>query len=308
MTTEESSLTSSSKPPLQAPLYVLIFGITFGTTISLAKLGAQHGLSPMALVFWQMLGAGLLLALTASLKGQRPRLAPRHLRYYVIAGILGNAFPTTLSFMAASKIGAGLAGLAYPLSPVATFALAVLFGMDRAAPKKIFGLMLGFIGALIIIVTPLLLGNTDALDAAPPLWVALAFTVPLFLACGNVYRSRDWPPGTGSLPLAAGMLLATALMLLPVVYFTDNLYVPDLSGSSANKILLVSILLSFIGFIAYFELQRIAGPVYFSQISYFITLTTMAFGFFLFGESLQWYVWGAVALIFCGLYMVSKSK
>ncbi|WP_284223839.1 EamA family transporter, partial [Brevundimonas denitrificans] len=70
----------------------------------------------------------------------------------------------------------------------------------------------------------------------------------------------------------------------------------------------VSILLSFIGFIAYFELQRIAGPVYFSQISYFITLTTMAFGFFLFGESLQWYVWGAVALIFCGLYMVSKSK
>lgn len=293
---------------LQAPIYVVTFGVIFGVTISMAKLGAQQGLSPMALVFWQMLGAGVLLAITATVKGQRPKLIPRHLRYYVIAGILGNAFPTTLTFLAASKIGTGLAGLVYPLSPVFTYAFAVLFGMDKPHRWKITGLGLGLVGAMIIIVSPLIFGNGEHYADISIFWLAIVFTVPIFLACGNIYRSRDWPPNTGSLPLAAGMLIATALMLLPVLILTGNFKAPDLSGSSIDWIILANTVLSYVDFIVYFELQRIAGPVYFSQVSYFITITTMAIGVILFNEVLDYSVWVAVIFIFTGLYLVSKAR
>lgn len=291
-----------------APFYVVAFGLTFGTSIAMAKLGAQHNLSPVSLVFWQMLGAGILLGITATLKGQPPKLIPRHIRYYVIAGILGNAIPTTLSFVAASKIGAGLTGLVYPLSPIFTYAFAVLFKMDKPRKIKIAGLAIGLFGAMIIIVSPLISQGSDAYDHISIPWLATTFTVPIFLACGNIYRSRDWPPNTGSLPLAAGMLVTTSLLLIPVLIFTDTFRLPDFSGSPADWVILTNTVLTFIGFIMYFELQRIAGPVYFSQISYFITITTMAIGVFLFGEVLDWSVWIAVGFVFGGLYLVNKSR
>ncbi|MEH6404562.1 MAG: DMT family transporter [Sneathiella sp.] len=298
----------SKKPPFQAPLYVVIFGLTFGTTIGLAKLGAMEGLPPMSLVFWQMLGAGVFLGLVATLKGQRPTLKPSHLRYYIIAGILGNAVPTTIAFTASAKIGASLTGLVYPLSTVFTYTLAVLIGMDKVHPKKIAGLILGLLGAVTIIATPLLSGGTDAIDDASIFWLIAIFTIPVFLACGNIYRTKAWPPNTGSLPLASGMMISTAILLLPVLYVSNNFQAPDLNGSTVDWIILGSTCLSIVGFIAYFELQRIAGPVYFSQISYFITITTVAFGFFVFDETLTVTTWIAIGFIFAGLYMVSKAR
>lgn len=308
LTSKGKTPTSASRPPWYAPLYVIIFGMTFGTTIGLAKLGAMEGLPPMSLVFWQMLGAGVFLGFLATLKGQRPKLIPSHIRYYIFAGILGNAIPTTLAFTASAKIGAGLTGLVYPLSTVFTYTLAVIIGMDKPHAKKIAGLFLGLMGALTIIASPLLFGDKGDVDTKPTLWVFIVFTIPIFLACGNIYRTRAWPPKTGSLPLASGMMISTALLLLPVLYVTDSFQTPDFTGSSIDWIILGSTFLSIGGFIAYFELQRIAGPVYFSQISYFITITTVAFGYFVFGETLTLTVWIAVGFIFGGLYMVSKAR
>ncbi|MBL4740363.1 MAG: DMT family transporter [Sneathiella sp.] len=299
---------SAKKPPLQAPFYVVIFGITFGTTIGLAKLGAIEGLPPMSLVFWQMLGAGIFLGIVATLKGQRPKLLASHLRYYIIAGILGNAVPTTIAFTASAKIGTGITGLVYPLSTVFTYTLAVFFGMDTPQPKKIAGLVLGLVGALTIIGSPLLFVDTNVIGNASFFWLALIFTIPIFLACGNIYRTKAWPPNTGSLPLASGMMIATAILLLPALFASDSFQAPDFTGSTIDWIILGSTSLSIVGFIAYFELQRIAGPVYFSQISYFITITTVAFGIFVFDETLTLATWIAIGFIFGGLYMVSKSQ
>jgi len=306
--TSKNTQILASKPPLQAPLYVVIFGMTFGTTIGLAKLGSFEGFPPMSLVFWQMLGAGIFLGVVAILKGQRPKLIASHLRYYIIAGILGNAIPTTIAFTASAKIGTGMTGLVYPLSTVFTYTLAVLLGMDVPHPKKIAGLILGLVGALTIIGSPLLLEDTNIIDNTPFFWLALIFTIPLFLACGNIYRTRAWPPDTGSLPLASGMMISTAFLLLPVLILTDNFQAPDFTGSAVDWIIMGSTCLSIVGFIAYFELQRIAGPVYFSQISYFITITTVAFGFIVFGEILTFGVWIAIGFIFGGLYLVSNAQ
>lgn len=291
----------------QPPLYVIIFGILFGTTISMAKLASTYGISPISLVFWQMFGAGLLLALTAYLKGQPLRLKTRHLRYYFIAGLLGNALPTTLAFMAAVEIGTALTGLVYPLSPIVTYGLAILIGLDKRQNRKILGMLCGFVGAAIILLPPIFAAGLLGLDYLSPVWLSIAFSIPVLLGFGNIYRTADWPPDTGSLPLAAGMLLATSLLLFPILILIGDFQFPDLHFSAPTLVIGGNIVLSFIGFIFYFELQRISGPVYFSQISYFITITTMGFGYFFFKEPFEWYILSGAALIFGGLYLVSRS-
>lgn len=290
-----------------APFYVITFGTLYASVIALGKYGAQSGIAPEALVFWQMLVSGLMLLGLAAFKGQRMYLSPRYLRYYFIGGFCGNAFPTTLAFMAADKLGAAMAGLVFPLSPLFTYLFAVILKMDVPNRRKISGLSVGLIGAACIILPPLFVTDSLHLEGDSILWLGICLTIPVILAVGNVYRSRDWPEGSGSLPLAAGMLLATAIMMLPILLITDQFYVPDFSSDRPDWIFALSSLFSFIGFIAYFESQRISGPVYFSQVSYFIALWAIVLGIFVFKESLDWNIWIAAALIFFGLFLVSRS-
>jgi len=293
---------------IRPPLYILIFGVLFGTTISMAKVSAEHGISPLTLVFWQMFASGLLMALTAFLKGQPMRFEVRYLRYYFIAGIVGNAFPTTLAFMASAKIGAVLTGLVYPLSPIITYAFSLIIRIDQPKSNKILGMFLGLIGALFVVLPPFVSMSAAELASYPLTWVLLAFSIPIFLAFGNIYRSLDWPKGSASLPLAAGMLLATSVLLLPVLFVTGAPIIPQLSTNIQIAILVGNIMMSYVGFIFYFELQRIADPVYFSQVSYFITITTLFFGYLVFGESFEWYILPSIILIFTGLYLVSRTQ
>lgn len=291
-----------------SPGYVIAFGLLYGSVIALGKYGAQSGIAPAALVFWQMLVSGLMLLGLSVAKGQRAHLTPRYLRYYFIGGFCGNAFPTTLAFMAADKLGAAVAGIVFPLSPLFTYLFAVILKMDAPNKRKISGLSLGLIGAACIILPPVFVTDAIHFDADSTLWLGLCLSIPVVLAVGNIYRSRDWPEGSGSLPLAAGMLLSTAVMMLPILLITDQFYIPDFSTQRPDWIFALSSLLSFVGFIAYFESQRISGPVYFSQVSYFIALTTMVLGIFVFKESLDWNIWTAAALIFMGLFLVNKSS
>lgn len=296
------------QPHLRAPLYVLIFGVLFGTTISMAKVGADNGISPLSLVFWQMLAGGLLMALTAFLKGQPMKLEVQYLRYYFIAGILGNALPTTLAFMSSVNIGAAITGLVYPLSPIFTYAFSLVIRIDQPNSKKILGMLLGLIGALIVVLPPFLSTSTTNFDDFSLMWILLAFSIPIFLSFGNIYRSLKWPKGSASLPLAAGMLLATSILLLPALLITGAPIIPQLSSNIQIAILGGNIMMSYVGFIFYFELQRIADPVYFSQVSYFITITTLFFGYLVFGESFEWYILPSIILIFTGLYLVSRTQ
>ncbi len=292
----------------KAPLYVLIFGCLFGTTISLAKLGALHGLNPITLVFWQMLIGGVMLWITAIVRGSKVELDARHLRYYFIAGLLGNAIPTTLAFIASVKIGAALTGLVYPLSPLFTFAFSLIMRIDKAKPLKIIGMLSGMIGAAFIVLPPAFSSETSTEDQISLLWLGLAFLIPVFLGFGNIYRSMSWPKGTGVISLAAGMLISTSILLVPLLFVTDAKVWPDFNSNIVIAVFIGNIIISYVGFIFYFELQRIADPVYFSQISYFITITTMIFGVLLFSESIKWYVVPSIGLIFAGLYLVSKKQ
>lgn len=299
-----------SRAPLnaiKAPAYVVIFGSLFGASIGMAKLGSQHGIPPIWLVFWQMLIGGLMMTSTSLARGQVIKLNVVHLKYYFIAGILGNAVPTTLAFMASTKIGSALTGLVFPLSPVLTYAFSMIIRIDQAQKVKILGVALGLIGAALIVIPPAISanGSTNSVDV---LWLGIALLIPAFLGLGNIFRSVNWPKGSPSMPLAAGMLIATSVLLLPVMIATDTPIFISFTSEVAIAIFIGNIIMSYVGFIFYFELQRIADPVYFSQISYFITIASMLFGVLVFQESIAWYVFPSIGFIFAGLFLVSKSR
>lgn len=285
--------------------YPLLLLVATGTTLGLAppfaKLATAAGIPAIAFAFWQyLLGGSGLLAL-AMLTGARPPLGSLHLRYYAISGLITLALPNVLVFLAVARIGAGLPSIAYAFPAMLTYAIALGLRMEKLAWARAAGIGLGLVGILMI-VGP----RSGPVSEADLPWMLLAFIAPVSLAAGNIYRTRAWPKNAAPLALAAGTLLGAACWLLIACLAFDLFHMPFTAGGS-DWVLAAAGVFACLSFIPYFELQRVAGPVYLSQIGYVMAATSLGIGTVVFGERYGLLVWLAVAVIIAGILLVNRK-
>jgi drug/metabolite transporter (DMT)-like permease len=130
-------------------------------------------------------------------------------------------------------------------------------------------------------------------------WLLIALLIPLSLACGNVYRSLDWPRGAQGLWLAVGSNAAAALMLLLLAWGTspwsDAMRMAQLPWAMAAQVLAASLM-----FLLFFRLQEVGGPVTLSQIGTVAAAVGVGVGS-LMGERYPSVVWLGVVVISAGL-------
>jgi len=101
-------------------LIVLVTGVIWAATFSLAIIATQSGAHPIGLAFWQALGGALIMFLVCVAKRSWPgRSRTDWLRIIVIA-FLGTALPGTLYFYAAIKVPAGILALTIATVPMLT--------------------------------------------------------------------------------------------------------------------------------------------------------------------------------------------
>ena len=74
---------------------------------------------------------------------------------------------------------------------------------------------------------------------------------------------------------------------------------------TVDWVLCAHMLISGVAFFGLFELIRMAGPTYASQLTYVVTLTGMVVGIFVFDETHSVWVWAATALVLGGVGLVN---
>ena len=267
---------------MKALLLLLGAGVLGGTSILLAKLAVGAGLTPLSYLFWQCLGAGGVLLGISALRRDLPSMAPRYLRYYFVAGLVSLAVPMGVGYFMVPHIGAALAGIFTAMPPLMTYLLSMCVGLERARFGRMLGLMAGFVGVLF-----LYLPQLSAPDNTLLVYLLIAAIIPVSLAMGNVYRTADWPVGANPIPMAAGMMLASAVYCLGFEMMRDHLVIPSPDQGYIWGIIGVQIVVAALMYMCHFELQRVAGPVYLSQIGYIMALTTLIGGVALFNEALR---------------------
>jgi len=138
-------------------------------------------------------------------------------------------------------------------------------------------------------------------------WVLLALLAPASFSLVTVFAGKFRPPDAPSATLACGLLLGSAVLLVPVMFGTGQLYLfpgPSLSG---DLTLLYASLLSVLIFYVFLEMVRLAGPVFATQHNYIAVLAGFGWGALIFGEAHSVYIWGATALMFAGLTLHTLS-
>lgn len=287
----------------EAAFLLLGCGVLLGATLPLQKLAASAGVPPASWVFVATCGASLLLTLAALASGRA--LPARHLTYCAVAALVSFVVPNLLVFVVIPRIGAGLAGIMFALSPIVTLALSAALSRRRPDLAGTLGLLLGLAGALAIIAFR---GGAEAGSDAGPGWVLLALLIPLFLASGNIYRSAKWPAGADPLALSAGTNLTAAAMLAGAVLASGEgasglaavASVPLLIG---GQIVLIGAMLAL-----FFRLQQVGGPVYLSQIGYVAAAVGLVSGTLVLGERYPAATWLGALVVVAGVALVTWSQ
>jgi drug/metabolite transporter (DMT)-like permease len=283
---------------------LLVTGSLLGLTLPFGKLATVAGVPA---ILWSLVisaGAGSVLVCALLLKRQRLALTVPRLRYFVIAAAISYAIPNLLMFSAMPHLGAGYTGIMLTLSPVITLVLSLLLRVRSPNLMGITGIAFGFAGALTVALT-----RGEAGKPAELFWVLMGLLIPVSLACGNVYRTLDWPDATGPIELAVGSHLAAAAML------ALGMFVVGQDGSSSFGVLagvpllvLAQVASSSAMFAFFFRLQAVGGPVYLSQIGYIAAAIGLISGTLLLGERYQALTWVGAAVVVAGVVMTTRAQ
>jgi drug/metabolite transporter (DMT)-like permease len=292
----------SSKPEAASIGMLFAIGFAFGLTFIFNRLATTNGVPFVPYVLWQAVGGTMILLCACAVYGQMPALSPRYLKLYVVTGTINVSLPICVLSFVAPKVPAGILSLGLVLIPILIYCFALALGMDSFHWVRLAGILLGFGGVLLVLLPKTSLPSPDLTG-----WVLVGLLAPLCYALGAIFMARLAPPDSKSLPLACGLLSASAVTMFVVMlgsgtrwFFTGQFDKGELAviGAGINQAAI---------FVLMFEIIKREGPVFFSTSNYIATLLGVTFGILFFGDSHSWWVWAAMSLMFIGLYCVNVS-
>ncbi len=283
-------------------LLLLVTGVLLGASIPLGKLAGDAGLPPILWAFVISFGAAALLGVVSAARGELRVPDGRRLRYFLCTAAVSYTIPNLLLFNVIPKVGAGYAGIMFTLSPIITLLFSLMLGVRRPNRLGVAGIAVGFAGALLVALSRGGLGQP-----APLLWVVVALLIPVSLACGNIYRTLDWPQGAGPIELAVGSHAAAAVILFALAMIMSGGAWFNLLAAVPGLALLQMVAAAGM-FTVFFRLQAVGGPVYLSQIGYIAAAVGLLAGVIWFGERYPPTSWIGVALIIAGVAATTRAQ
>ena len=181
--------------------------------------------------------------------------------------------------------------------------MALLAGLEKFNWERIAGIFMALAGLMLIILPTSSLPSPDMMP-----WVLSTLITPLSFAFCSIYIARCRPADSDSLVLSAGMLIFSSAMLLPLVIMTDSFYLFHYPLTMPDWVVILEIVLSSIGYILFFQLIKVAGPVYYSLVDTIVVLTGLFWGRIIFDEHLNPWTLTAVFFIVMALLLVTRHQ
>jgi len=299
-----SALAARASAISTSPIALLgLCGFLFAARIMMSKMALDTGIQPFQLGVFGNLGAGLFLLPWLASARQKIPLEPEHLALYVVLGIVSFAVPTVLSYFVVERVGPAYTSIVYCLSPLLTMTFAAGIGMERMFLRRFIGIVLGFLGMIALVRQQIL-----QIDIGQPVWVAVGLAIPVCAAAGNIIRSAWWPKGTSALAFSCGASLSSGVMVaLMAPVFEAPLEWRFADAGILSWIVTLSVT-SALTQAMNFRLQKIAGPVVFSQIGYWGTGFGVLLAAILFGDVLTALSFAGLASIIGGGILANRRR
>lgn len=193
---------------------------------------------------------------------------------FAVVGACGSALPFTLLAWGGQHIDSGLSAVLNASTPLFTAGLAVPLLGERAQPKVVAGLLVGFAGVAVVAGVgsgSVDLGGTHGLAVLAPVAAGLCYGLTF---CWAARFLMDIPPVVA----AAGQVTAASVILLPVAVGTSVVHGVTPGPKQLGSLLLLGSIGTGVAYILSFRIIADLGPTVASLCTYIIPVVALAVG------------------------------
>lgn len=294
--TQIQTTSTFSRPILWAAM--LLVGVSWGATTPLGKIAVSTGLHPIGITVWQTLIMAVTLTILVLVTGRRLPLTRNYLLLFLLLGLLGTALPHPLGYFAARHLPASVISIVLAAIPLATLMIATLFGIDHPTPRRLFGLLLGFLAIALIVVPEGSLPDPELL-----VWIVLPILAVVSYAAENVCIDKIRLPQLNPLVTLCGLSWGAFFLTVPFLVL-PRVWIDPFPLDDAR---LATLVLTGLHLSAYFGLIWLiekAGAVFATQVSYVVTVSGVLIAIVFLGETASPMIGLATVLMLVGLAFV----
>ena len=217
---------------------------------------------------------------------------------FLALGLLNNVIPFGLIVFGQQTIGAGLAAILNATTPLWTVLIAALFLADeRFSKQKLFGVLLGLVGVIVMVGPDSLAGISRNLGAQ-----LAVLGATLSYAFASVFGRRFAAAKISPLHTALGQVTVSSFILVPLALMIDTPWASALpSQATIFAILGLAVLSTAGGYLLFFNILERAGATNVSLVTLLIPPSAIAMGMLFLEETLQGIHFIGLALIILGL-------
>ena len=306
----------ATRVPWQLKFTALAF--IWGSSFLLMKVGLRS-LAPLQISGLRIFSGAAVLIILLTASGDRLPHDRRLWAHLMVTGFFLGALPFSLFALGEERISSALAGIGNSITPIATvlFSLLLLRG-DRIGARKIVGVIIGFVGVLVILQPWQSQGRPDLLGFGITLVAGMSYGL------GWTYTKRFLGRADfGGLTLPAAQMLTSAgqmLVALMLWWLTQRTHLAlaapwsvhaDTAGGSVVLPVLAVLVLGVVGtgiaMSFQYDVVRAAGPTVGASVTYLIPVVSVVLGVMVLGERLQWPQFAGAAVVLCAAVLIGRS-
>ena len=283
-------------------VYLILLSIIWGSSYILIKKGLV-GLTPLQLGSSRIIMTTMILTLFGW--KQLQKIPKEAWKWIVFTGFVGTFFPSYLFAFAETVIDSSVAAVLNVITPLFTLILGLLFFNSKFKWVKIFGVLVGFAGTLVLV------SNEFTLRSGEQSWYAFLVVAATLCYSINVNLIKYKLQGVPAIAIALGNFVSIILPAIGVLLFVDfpwsEVGVASDVSTSLGYVFILSLLGTALAKVMFNELVSISTPVFSISITYLLPMVAIGWGI-LDGEHFTFVQWFGCAMILLGVYLITDKK
>jgi drug/metabolite transporter (DMT)-like permease len=244
-------------------------------------------------------GAAVALWVYVWLRRLPVPLTPSLALRFLAMGVLNNVIPFTLIVWGQQHIPSGLAAILNAATAIFSVLLAaLLFADERLTANKAAGVAVGFVGVIVIVGTDALT-HLDITSWGQMAMIAAALSYAVSSAFARVFL-RGLRPEVS----AAGMLTASALVMVPLAIWHDGAPSLAYGATSWGALVYLALMSSALAYVIFYRVLTLAGAGNLQLVTLLVGPVAVLMGAVVYGEALAFNEYAGFAIIAVGLLLI----
>ena len=279
---------------------LILLAIIWGSSFILMKKALIH-LNPIQVGALRIIFTALTL-FTIGFKNIS-KVNKKQWYYIAVTAFLGSFFPAFMFAFAVQKIDSSIVSILNSLTPLNTLVVGALFFGFSFLRKQFIGVIIGLIGALILILKGAELNpDQNYLYALLIVFASIGYAF-------NVNILKKHLNELNALTIVTGNFIIIFIPALVVLWWTDFFEITyiEQAKSSLLYLVLLSVFGTAMAKTLFNKLIQMTSPIFSSSVTYLIPIVALFWGV-LDGERLYFGQFLAGTLILLGVYLTNKGK